>query len=181
VRSRIWENGIGHGFRQGTRHTGFELGIGLGAGAFGGKDGHKLALGAVRFGRMLGGLEAEKRWYRGNSEWMAELWGGIQYSPRRRTLFGITPLLRYNFATDSPWVPFINGGVGFAYTNIGGPDLSNGFQFNIQVGAGTHYFLREDTALTIQYRWLHLSNAGLNRPNTGLNSQIIYAGLERFY
>jgi lipid A 3-O-deacylase len=181
VRPGIWENGIGHGFRRGTTETGFGLGIGLGAGTFGTKERHRLVLGAVRVGRMLGGLEAEDRWYRGNAELIAELWGGIQYRPLRRLLFGLTPLLRYNFATGSPWVPFINGGVGIAYTNIGGPDLSDGFQFSVQVGAGVHYFFREDTALTLQYRWFHLSNAGLNRPNTGLNSQIIYTGLERFF
>src|SRR5262249_55045181 len=153
-------------------------GIGLGAGAFGGKERHQLALGSVRFGRMFGGLEAENRWYRGNAELIGELWGGVQYRSRHRSLFGFTPLIRYNFATGSPWVPFVNGGVGVAYTNIGEPDLSNGFQFNVQVGAGAHYFFRDDTALTFQYRWFHLSNAGLNKPNTGLNSQVLFAGLE---
>jgi lipid A 3-O-deacylase len=181
VRPGIWENDVGDGFRRGVRHFGFGLGIGLGAGAFGGKERHELALGAVRFGRMLGGLGAEHQWYRGNSELIGELWGGAQYNVRRRNLFGLTPLLRYNFATRSPWVPFVNGGVGVAYSNIGGPDLSNGFQFNVQVGAGARYFYRPDTALTFQYRWFHLSNAGLNKPNTGLNSQVLFAGLERFF
>jgi Lipid A 3-O-deacylase (PagL) len=32
------------------------------------------------------------------------------------------------------WVPFVEGGVGAAYTNIAGRDLSEGFQFNLQAG-----------------------------------------------
>jgi lipid A 3-O-deacylase len=88
---------------------------------------------------------------------------------------------RYHFATGSRWVPFVSAGVGVAYTNIAGRDLSNGFQFNLQAGAGTHYFLQEGLALTLESRWSHLSNAGLNRPNTGLNSQMVFAGLSRFY
>jgi hypothetical protein len=30
-------------------------------------------------------------------------------------------------------------------------------------------------------RWFHLSNAGLNRANSGLNTQVVFAGLSRFF
>jgi lipid A 3-O-deacylase len=145
------------------------------------KEHHDLALASARFGRMLGGPAAGNRWYHGNAELLGELWGGVQTHPRHRSLFGLTPLLRYHFATGSRWVPFVNAGVGLAYSNICGRDLSNGFQVNLQAGAGTHYFLREELALAPEYRWFHLSNAGLNRPNTGLNTQMLFAGLSRFF
>jgi lipid A 3-O-deacylase len=181
VRPGIWEDEIGNGFHRGTTQIGSGLAAGFGTHALGSKDGHDLALTSLRFGRMLSGPGAGNQWYRGNLELLGELWGGIQIHPRHRFLVGFTPLLRHNFATGGRWVPFVEGGVGVAYTNIAGRDLSNGFQFNLQAGAGTHFFLREDTALTLEYRFFHLSNAGLNVPNTGLNTELVFAGLSRFY
>ena len=172
---------MGSGLRRGTREAEYGLGVGFGGHGFGSKERHDLALTSLHFGQMLGGPSAENRWYRGNVELVGELWGGVQTHPRHRSLLGLTPLLRYNFATGSRWVPFVNAGVGLAYTNISGHDLSNGFQFNLQAGAGMHYFLREGLALALEFRWFHLSNAGLNRPNTGLNSQLVFAGLSRFF
>jgi lipid A 3-O-deacylase len=180
-RRGIWEGKLGDGFRRGIEHSGFGFGFGIGTHALGSKRHHDLALSMVRLGWMLTGPGAGDRWGRGNLELLGELWGGAQLHPRRRSVFGFTPLLRYNFATGGRWVPFVDGGVGGAYTNIGAPDLSNGFQFNIQLGAGAHYFLRGTSALTLQYRWLHLSNAGLNVPNSGLNTHLVFVGLEQFF
>lgn len=42
--------------------------------------------------------------------------------------------------------------------------------------AGTQYFLREEAALALEYRWFRLSIAGLNRPNTGLDTPMLFAG-----
>lgn len=181
VRRSIWDHDLGDGFRRGTEHSGYGFGFGFGTHALGSKRHHDLALSAVRLGWMLTGPGAGDRSFRGNLELLGELWGGAQLRPRRRSVFGFTPLLRYNFATGGRWVPFVDAGGGGAYTNISAPDLSNGFQFNIQIGAGAHYFLRETSALTLQYRWLHLSNAGLNVPNSGLNSHLVFAGLEQFF
>ena len=53
---------------------------------------------------------------------------------------------------------------------IGGPDLSTVFNFNIQAGAGTHYFIREGKAVSLQFRYLHFSNAEIDTPNEGVDS-----------
>jgi hypothetical protein len=90
-------------------------------------------------------------------------------------------MLRYNFVAAGRFVPFGDGGAGVSYTTIAGRDLSDGLQFNLLGGVGAHYFLRADMALTLQFRWLHLSNAGLNHPNSGLDSQTVVTGLSRFY
>jgi lipid A 3-O-deacylase len=168
-------------FRRHTRQFGSGLAVGFGTYDFGGKERHDLALASVRFGQALGGPVDGDPWREGHLELIGELWGGTQRNGRRHALFGLTPLLRYNFAARGRFVPFGDAGVGVAYSTIAGRDLSNGFQFNLQAGVGTHYFLREDLALTLQYRWFHLSNAGLNRPNTGLNSLVVFAGISRFY
>jgi lipid A 3-O-deacylase len=168
-------------FRRNTRQFGSALAVGFGTYSFGGKERHDLALASVRFGQALGRPVDGDPWREGHLELIGELWGGTQRNGRRHALFGLTPLLRYNFAARGRFVPFGDVGVGVAYTTIAGRDLSNGFQFNLQAGVGTHYFLREDLALTLQYRWFHLSNAGLNRPNTGLNTLVVFAGISRFY
>jgi lipid A 3-O-deacylase len=167
--------------RRNTRQFGSGLAVGFGTYDFGGKERHDLALASLRFGQALGHPVDGDPWRAGHLELIGELWGGSQRNGRRHTLFGITPLLRYNFAARGRFVPFGDAGVGVAYSTIAGRDLSNGFQFNLQAGVGTHYFLREDLALTVQYRWFHLSNAGLSRPNTGLNSLVVFAGISRFY
>ena len=120
------------------------------------------------------------KWYRGNWELWGEFLGGAQFQPSRRYLFGLLPLVRYNFATGSHYVPFMDVGPGFSYTNIRGPDLSTRFQFNVQVGTGMYYFVREAAALTLQYRWLHVSNAGIEEPNRGVNTQMFMVGVNWF-
>jgi lipid A 3-O-deacylase len=179
ARSNLWQSGIGSGFRKGALQAGLALGVGIGNKSLGSRSSHDLALATARFGWVFNGVEGHG-WYRGNPELVVELWGGSQVHPTGRTVFGLTPLLRYNFATGSRWVPFVNGGVGIANTNIRDGDLSTGFEFNVQVGAGAHYFWREDTALTVQYRWFHLSNAGIKAPNNGTNTQLFFAGLTWF-
>jgi hypothetical protein len=179
-RPHVWENGIGSGFRRGSVNRGFAIGAGFGTKSLGGRVDHDLELAAVRFGWMLGSVGGKHDWYRGNPELLGELFAGTQTSPSRRFLFGLTPVLRYNFVTGSRWVPFVNGGVGVTYTTIRSGDLSTAFEFNAQVGGGTRYFFREDTALTFQYRLFHLSNAGLEAPNNGVNTQMFYAGLDWF-
>ena len=178
-RSDLWESGIGSGFRKGALQGGLALGVGIGNKSLGSRSSHDLALATARFGWVFNGVEGHG-WYRGNPELVVEFWGGRQVRPTGRTVYGLTPLLRYNFATGSRWVPFVNGGVGIANTSIRDRDLSTGFEFNVQVGAGTHYFLREATALTVQYRWFHLSNAGIKAPNNGTNTQLFFAGLTWF-
>jgi len=176
----IWVDGIGSGFRKGTVQAGGTFGAGFGTKVFGTKLIHDLALAAVNFGWVFTNVVAHEKWYRGNWELLAEGFGGVQFHPNDRYFFGVTPLIRYNFATGSRWVPFVSGGAGLSATNIDGVDLTWTFQFNVQMGAGIHYFLSDRTALTVQYRWLHLSNAHIRNPDNGTNTQIFLAGLSWF-
>lgn len=61
-------------------------------------------------------------------------------------------------------------------TDIGEPDLNTTFQFNVQIGVGTHYFFLDDMALTLQVRGIHLSNAQIVMPNNGTNSILFMIG-----
>jgi hypothetical protein len=58
---------------------------------------------------------------------------------------------------------------------------ANGFIFsdNFALGAFTR-INQKNLFLNIQFRWRHLSNAGLEKPNSGIDSWNIFLGLSRF-
>ena len=118
---------------------------------------------------MLGRVMGEGHWYRGNWELRGELFTGAQFSPDREWFVGFTPHLRYNFATGTRLIPFIDGGAGVTATSIGPPDLSGTFEFNLQAGGGALYFLSDHLALSVEARYVHWSCAGISDPNLGLN------------
>jgi hypothetical protein len=178
---RIWLRSVGDGFQRGGESFAVQFGAAAGLAAFGSEQAHDLALTSVSYGHIWGPLQGEDHWFRGNVEARLELFGGAQFSPGRAWLVGLTPHLRYLFATGTRWVPFVDGGLGVTATSIGLPDLSDVFEFNVQGGAGCHWFLRDDLALTLEARYLHISCAGLSRPNRGVNSVMAMVGLTWFF
>ena len=73
--------------------------------------------------------------------------------------------------------PYVKAGAGFVY--ITQQTLEQGTQFNFieYGGAGIHYFVFKNTALTFEYRFRHLSNADIEEPNAGINSYLILGGI----
>jgi hypothetical protein len=177
----IWKDGVGNGFREDTFDAGFSLGAGFGTLVFNSKQTHDLTLASGSFGWVFSNVVAEDKWWRGNWEWLNALFSGAEFDRNHNYLVGATTGLRYSFATGTRWVPFVDGGVGLAGTDIGRPDLGQPFEFNVQAGVGTHYFLRDDTAVTVQYRWLHISDGGMSDVNKGLNTQMFEGGLTWFF
>ena len=177
----IWKDGVGNGFREDTFDAGFSLGAGFGTRILGSRQTHDLALASGSFGWVFTDVVAPDKWWRGNWEWLNEVFSGAQVNHDNHYFVGGMTGLRYDFATGTRWVPFVDGGVGLAGTDIHHPDLGQTFEFNTQVGVGTHYFLRDDTAVTVQYRWLHFSDAGMTKVNKGVNTQMFETGLTWFF
>lgn len=138
-------------------------------------------MGTTHVGWVLSDLVGEKKWYRGNWEAVGELFGGAQFNPNEAYVVGMTPLLRYNFATGVRWVPFVKGGAGVSWTEIGKPDLGSRFEFQLVGGVWTHWFCCDNLAVTFQARFAHLSNAGTARPNNGVKASVFLAGLTWFF
>ncbi len=177
----IWTDGIGSGLRKSVIQAGSMVGAGFGPKGLGSRQHHDLASASVNLGWVFTDVIGADKWYRGNLELLVEFFGGGQFDPYGRYFVGLTPLIRYNFATRSSWMVFFDAGAGVSATNIERPDLSGTFQFNLQAGAGIHYFLNDRTALTVQYRWLHFSNAGIHNPNEGTNTQMLHLGVSWFF
>jgi len=177
----IWENGIGEGFRSGVKSVGVSVGANYGLAMLGGREAHHLALVSLSYGLMLGPVQGEGRWYRGNWELRGELFGGAEFSPDKEWFVGLTPHLRYSFATGTRWIPFVDAGAGVTATGIGEPDLSGTFEFNLQAGVGMHWFLKDNLALTVEAKYVHWSCAGLSDPNLGLNGVTGLVGVTFFF
>jgi lipid A 3-O-deacylase len=179
-RDPLWNGEVGDGFRKHAKEVGVDVGAGFGLRIFGGREAHDIALGDVHAGLMLTGPVATNHWFRGNLELLGQFFGGEQFNHHTAYVVGLAPLLRYNFATGSKFVPFIGGGAGPALTEIRHPDLSTRFEFNVQAQAGLHWFVKRNVSVTAEYRWLHLSNAGIERPNQGVNTSLFLVGVNWF-
>jgi lipid A 3-O-deacylase len=154
----IWKDGVGNGFREDTFDAGFALGAGFGTKVFGSSQTHDLALASGSFGWVFTDVVAEDKWWRGNWEWLNELFSGGQFNDKSRYFVGAMTGLRYNFATGTRWVPFVDGGVGLSGTDMGRPDLGQPFEFNVQAGVG-----------------------GMSDVNKGVNTQMFEGGITWFF
>jgi hypothetical protein len=85
--------------------------------------------------------------------------------------FGITPVLRLQTNGSDKFVPFVELGIGAHYltekTITQNKQFSTNFQFGDHVAAGIKFGERD--AFAIAYRLQHLSNAGIDHPNPGIN------------
>jgi hypothetical protein len=177
----IWQGAVGEGFRSDVRTFSIEPGVALGVQAFGGRQVHDLALLSLSYGHMLGSVVGSNHWYRGNWEGRLELFAGGQFSPESDPFVGLTPHVRYNFATGTRWIPFADFGAGVTASGVGPPDQSGTFEFNLQANVGTHWFVRDNVALTFEAGFLHMSCAGLHDPNLGVNTVKGMLGMTWFF
>jgi lipid A 3-O-deacylase len=179
--SSIWKTDVGSGFKKNIKNVGLTAGTGFGLEILGSGQAHQLALVYAHTGWMATDVVYKDHWYEGNLELWGEIFGGGQSHPESAGVIGLTIGPRYCFITHSRWVPFIDAGAGVTGTDIGEPDLSTEFQFNVQVGGGTHYFFMDNFALTMQIRGIHISNAYIKRPNRGANAILFLIGATYFF
>jgi len=171
----------GYDFHKGVNEVGITLGGSLGSRILGSSERHDFVLSKLSVGHVFSNVFAKDSWYAGNFELLGEVFGGEQVKPVGAYLVGVTPVLRYDFATGTRLVPFFDIGAGVTATDIGRPDLGGTFEFNLQTGPGIHWFIGKKTVLTFQYRFLHLSSAGLETPNLGVNTSVFYVGISRLF
>jgi len=177
----LWANGLGNGFRSDAQNLTLTAGAVGGLPIFGSQQAHDLALASLAYGHMLGSPVGSNHWFRGNWEGRLELFAGAEFSPDSTWLVGFTPHLRYDFATGTHWIPFLDAGAGVTAVGIGQPDLSSTFEFNLQGGPGVRWFIRDNLALTLEARYFHISDAGLTQPNRGVNGVAGMIGAAWFF
>ena len=118
-------------------------------------------------------------WYRGQVSLGAELLAFTTSEPLTGYGVGITPKLQYTFVGLERLRPYIDGGGGPLWTDLGGrvPEQPGQFNFVVWGGAGCAWLLTPHWAINVGYRFDHISNGGTRSPNSGLNFGLPFAGL----
>jgi len=89
------------------------------------------------------------------------------------TAYSLSPVFTYRFKKIT-FDPYIEAGVGISHISkdkIGSLDLSGHVQFENRLGYGARFgtHRQHDVAL----RYIHFSNAGIKKPNDGINMLLV--------
>ena len=144
-------------------------------------DGMSLEIGngdAVDMARVGVQWDWKKRWFQGSDWHLGGYWdlaGGYWQrsgaaAGEHEDLFdiGFTPVLRIQ--PNGLGGPYVEAGIGLhllSHSSIGDRRMSTAFQFGDHLGIG--YRFGTKGSYDLGYRFQHLSNASIKRPNPGIN------------
>jgi len=128
----------------------------------------------------LTGLIAQDSLLQGALFWQIEAGLALLTHRGHEYLVGFSPLMvEYKFLNPKrKWAPTFLAGAGFSMTNWKDQadyELGSEFEFLLHIGTGIEVF-RQSGSFSFNYRLFHLSNAGMQRPNIGLNSHVFSFG-----
>jgi len=77
------------------------------------------------------------------------------------------------------FIPFFTVSSGPLHTNLDekAPELGGHVQFISQGGVGIQRRLNVKQSVVMEYRYFHMSNAGLTEPNPGFNGSMLSIGM----
>jgi hypothetical protein len=94
---------------------------------------------------------------------------------------GFDPLgLKWNFERHGRFSPFLELTGGAVFTNHDIPTGTNRVNFMDQAALGTH-ILGARYNVSLELRYMHISNAGLATPNPGINTVQVRLGIGQFF
>jgi len=106
-----------------------------------------------------------------------------RYTQRKRTYgSGVSPVgFRASFFPESRVQPFLSTDGGFIYFDdrVLSPQGSQ-FMYTIDYGGGIQIFRKARQAISIGYRYQHLSNANISHHNPGMDANTFYVAVSRF-
>jgi lipid A 3-O-deacylase len=94
---------------------------------------------------------------------------------------GVNPLgLKWDFAARGRIEPYfeLNGGTLFTTHEV--PTGTSSVNFTSAAALGMH-LLGDKHALSVEVRYMHISNAGLTSPNPGINTVQVRVGIGKFF
>jgi opacity protein-like surface antigen len=97
------------------------------------------------------------------------------------TAVGVSLLARLLIDTGTRVAPYVEGGVGFLDGQLDFRQTNCDTNFLIAAGVGAMVFVAERTAVSIGYRFQHISNDNRCSENLGLNSSLFMIGISRFF
>ena len=120
---------------------------------------------------------ARDAFYAGNFEVGIEPMALWNYDPRDVWAAGGSILLRYNFLKPGWFSPYFEGAGGGSYMKFRLEDQADGFTYPLRASLGARVPVTERTALMASVGYFHLSNAGREYPNYGINAVLIQIGV----
>jgi len=119
--------------------------------------------------------------HRGSLSFFIETQFNPSHNPYDNFEFGISPGFQYRYPFTEKLSGYLLASVGPHYMSLVIRDQENGFIFSDAIGGGLYYFLNENFALNLGYRFRHMSNSGLAKPNDGINTNFITFGYAAFF
>ena len=116
-----------------------------------------------------------------NDKWDFELEPFVNpvIGPETNVEFGLSfNLVWHPFGKDKKLSPYLKGGTGPGYTTQHTNEQGSQWNFFSFAGAGIEWKVNERCSLSLEYRIRHFSNAGLEEPNKGVNTQGVVAGMK---
>ena len=120
-------------------------------------------------------------WYQGRHELVLELPYHLAVNYGGRSMVGGYVLGHWRFTSLDKVVPYVLAGGGPLFVDLGLPTMGTKLCFSYQGGTGLQYLLDRNTALDLEYRYHHISNAGTASPNKPINSNKILMGISYYY
>jgi lipid A 3-O-deacylase len=109
--------------------------------------------------------------------------GWLQYytEPAGATAFGLKAAVRYHLIGLGRLVPYVEllAGVGASSLNV--REIDSDFTFVLEGGTGLAYMVTDRLAVNLGYRLYHVSNAGIQKPNVGVNAHEGVVGVSMFW
>lgn len=135
----------------------------------------------LRAGFFLSDDVGRGRWYQGRHEVLLELPYHMAVDHGGRSMVGGYILGHWRFTSMDKFGPYILAGGGPLFVDLGLPTMGTKLCFSYQGGTGVQYFIDKKTALNMEYRYHHISNAGTAEPNEPINSSKILLGVSVYY
>ena len=103
---------------------------------------------------------------------------GLTVSPKTRAMasVGMMALYYLEFISSDRLVPYLEGGIGVVYTDFQVENQGSRLNFNPQIGIGVEFERDSGPPVFGAVRLSHISNAGLDHDNRGVNSVVLMIG-----
>jgi hypothetical protein len=169
--------------QDGPQQGGRELQIWTGGGH--GTNGSQSGDGVFNIGARYGWILTDAHgpnFLRGRFEYAVEIVPLFLVAQTTNTAygFGLNPFaLKWNFASHGSVVPYLDLGGGALFTNVKVPVGTSQVNFTPTGAFGVH-LLRGRYHWSAEVRYMHISNAGISRPNPGINTIQVRLGFGKF-
>jgi len=159
-----------------------QIWVGGGHSVSGGRGNTGVSNGGLRYGWVLTGPHLPS-FLRGSFEYAVDAVPLFLVFQPANTAYGVgfDPLgLKWNFRHHGRISPFLELTGGVLFTNHDVPTGTNKVNFMDQAALGMH-ILGAKHNVSLEVRYLHISNAGLATPNPGINTVQVRVGIGRFF